>query len=57
MNIITIHPVPGRTVRDPDTGIEVKGPTPVNEHDAFWIRCISSGDVSKTPVAPAKEIK
>lgn len=57
MNVITIHPVPGRTVRDPDTGIEVKGPTPVNEHDAFWIRCIASGDVSKTPSVPPKEIK
>ena len=43
---MTIHPVPGRLVRDPATGREITGPTTVGDNDAFWLRRIADGDVS-----------
>lgn len=47
MKVINIVPVEGRLVRDPATGREIEGPTPVNGDDGFWIRRIADGDVAE----------
>lgn len=41
-----VIPVPGRTVRHPETGRELTEPTEVPDNDAFWIRRLSDGDVA-----------
>jgi hypothetical protein len=46
MKLITIQPVEGRLVRDPATGREIQGPTPVDGDDGFWIRRLADGDVA-----------
>ncbi|WP_083940893.1 DUF2635 domain-containing protein [Pseudoduganella violaceinigra] len=53
MRVINIVPVEGRLVRDPATGREIEGPTPVDGDDGFWIRRLSDGDVEE--VAEAAE--
>jgi hypothetical protein len=53
----TIHPVPGRLIRDPVTGREITEPTVINGDDPFWIRRLADGDVSgqaPVPDAPAE---
>lgn len=58
MNTITVKPAPGRTIRDPDTGLELKEPTVVSADSGFWIRCIAAGDVLEVADKPAsKEAK
>lgn len=47
MKVINIAPVEGRLVRDPATGREIEGPTPVNGDDGFWIRRLADGDVEE----------
>ncbi|MDR1276386.1 MAG: DUF2635 domain-containing protein [Candidatus Accumulibacter sp.] len=42
-----IKPVEGRVIRDPDTGIEVKGERLVPDEHPFWLRCLASGDLEK----------
>lgn len=59
MRVINILPVQGRLVRDPATGREIAGPTPVDGDDGFWIRRLTDGDVEKAAEAaesqPAKK--
>lgn len=57
-----IKPAPGRRMRDPRTG-RVLGPDEivrVHDHDPFWRRAVSDGDmvrVETEPVKPAKKGK
>lgn len=55
MKVITIAPVKGRLVRDPATGREIEGPTPVNGDDGFWIRRIADGDVEDVTITNAPQ--
>lgn len=59
MKIVDIEPVEGRTVRDPATGLQVTGRTPVDEDNGFWNRRIADGDVVKVsqPKAGKQESK
>ena len=53
---MTIYPVPGRLVRDPETGREVTEATTVPESDSFWLRRIADGDVTTdAPQSTAKK--
>lgn len=41
-----IKPVPGRLVRDPDTGRVLDSETNVPDNNGFWLRRLSDGDVA-----------
>ncbi|MDR1368488.1 MAG: DUF2635 domain-containing protein [Candidatus Accumulibacter sp.] len=42
-----IKPVPGRRIRDPETGIEITAARDVPDGHPFWLRCLKSGDVER----------
>ncbi|MCI1439818.1 MAG: DUF2635 domain-containing protein [Acetobacter peroxydans] len=49
-----IYPVEGRLARDPRTmePVPATGKT-VSDYDAYWLRRLKAGDVTKTPPAAA----
>jgi hypothetical protein len=57
MQIITIKPVEGRLVRDPETGREVTEPCRVDGDDGFWIRRLADGDVAEVADQPKVSVK
>ncbi|MDR2507609.1 MAG: DUF2635 domain-containing protein [Candidatus Accumulibacter sp.] len=52
-----IKPVPGRLIRDPDTGLAFTREQNVPDGHPFWLRAVASGDAAIVQAPPAKPRK